>query len=254
MKKQALNVVLVDDEPSAITNLTRLLTTYCDEVIVCGSAENAVEGVKVIQEKNPDLVFLDIEMPGGNGFDLLECFPNRSFAIVFVTSYNQHAIKAFRYSAVDYLLKPVDIDALVLAVERVRREVSGHREQENYQGLLANIRSAVPVKLGIATTDGKLYLDMGTIIRIEADGSYSRIFLAGGGKHLVSRNIGEYEELLHDQSFLRVHNSHLINILFVSKYTRQDGGWITMTDGTELPLARRRKEVFESMMKQITRE
>lgn len=254
MNKKPLSVVLVDDETSAISNLTHLIEAYCEGVRIAGTAGNSTEGIRVIQETSPDLVFLDIEMPGGNGFDLLECFPRRSFDVIFVTSYNQHAIKAFRYSAVDYLLKPVDIDNLMQSVDRVLQQRQRGITGDSLTGLYANLHLPVPVKLGVATTEGKIYLDIQEIIRIEADGSYSTIYLKNGHKQLVSRNIGEYEELLEDQHFLRVHNSHLINLLAVSRYTKQDGGWIIMNDRSEIPLSRRRKELFESLMKTISRE
>lgn len=254
MTEKRLTAVLIDDEKNAISNLSRLLEMYCKGVVIVGSAENATEGIQMIHQQHPDMVFLDIEMPGGNGFDMLECFTERDFDVIFVTSYNQHAIKAFKYSAVDYLLKPVDIDLLIQAIERIRQRKPQYRNSDSLSGLFQNLQSLLPCKLGIATLEGKEYLEIEDIVRVEADGSYSVIFLKNGSKHLVSRNIGEYEILLQDQSFLRVHNSHLINIRYVSRYTKQDGGWIILNDHSEIPVSRRRKEIFETLMRKISRE
>jgi len=248
-----LRAVLIDDESSAISNLRKLVETYCEGVEIVGNAMSAVDGIKVIEKTKPDLVFLDIEMPGGNGFDMLECFKQREFDVIFVTSYNQHAIKAFQYSVVDYLLKPVDIDLLIQAVYRVRKRKTEEMNQDSLSGLFQNLHQPIPRKLGIALPDGKEYIDIEDIIRIEADGSYSTIRLKSGREIMVSRNIGEYEALLQDHSFLRVHNSHLINMLSVSKYTRHDGGWVTMEDRSEIPVARRRKDLFESLMAKMAK-
>lgn len=249
-----LKAILIDDEHSAISNLTQLIGQFCPGVTIVGSAENATKGIQEIQEKKPDVVFLDIEMPGGTGFDLLSCFTERDFEVVFVTSYNQHAIKAFKYSAVDYLLKPVDIDDLVQSIERIQQRKTTIGNTDNLSGLMQNLKSGMPVKLGIASTEGKQYIDIQEIIRLEADGSYTTIHREKAAKLVVSRNLGEYEQLLQDQPFFRVHHSHLIHLPFVEGYTKQEGGWITMRDGSQIPLARRRKELFEQMMRKISRE
>jgi two-component system, LytTR family, response regulator len=251
---QELKAILIDDERSAISNLTQLIGQFCPGVSIVATAENATEGIREIQEKKPDVVFLDIEMPGGTGFDLLACFAERNFDVVFVTSYNQHAIKAFKYSAVDYLLKPVDIDDLVQSVERIQQRRGTSGKTDNLSGLMQNLESGMPVKLGIATTEGKQYIDIQDIIRLEADGSYTTIYLKNEPKLVVSRNLGEYEQLLQDQPFFRIHHSHLVHLPFVAGYTKQEGGWITMNDGSQIPLARRRKELFEQMMRKISRE
>ena len=249
-----LTAILIDDERSAISNLTQLIRQFCRGVSIVATAENATEGIREIQEHKPDVVFLDIEMPGGTGFDMLACFAERDFDVVFVTSYNQHAIKAFKYSAVDYLLKPVDIDELVQSVERIRQRRKEPGPSDNLSGLMQNLKSGIPFKLGIATTEGKQYIDIQDIVRLEADGSYTTIYRKNEPKLVVSRNLGEYEQLLQDQPFFRIHHSHLIHLSYVAGYTKKEGGWISMNDGSEIPVARRRKELFEQMMRKFSRE
>jgi two-component system LytT family response regulator len=246
--------IIVDDEPDAVKFIRSLVEEYCDEVAVVDTAGNAAEGVKKIQEHKPDLVFLDVEMPHGSGFDLLASFPKKSFDVIFITAFNHYAIRAIKFSAVDYILKPININEFVSAVRKVKdRRSDRSYENVDYQKLLENLRTGQPSKLAIPTSEGMEYLATKEIIRIEADRSYSWFYLKDGKKHLVSRNLKEYQELLGDQDFFRPHNSHLINLHHVSKYIRQEGGYIIMSDESSVPLSRGKKDLFLTYMSKISK-
>lgn len=244
--------VIIDDESSAIRNLTNIISNFCSDVEIVGSAQSVVEGIKLINAVDPELVFLDIQMPDGSGFDMLECIQNKTFDLIFVTSFNQHAIKAFKYSAADYLLKPVDIDELTSAITRIKEKRSSGASGQYFKDLIDNLQGETPSKIAITSATEKEYVPVLAIIRLEASGSYSEIFLKNGRKLVASKKIKEFEEILLDHAFFRVHNSHMINMHEVIKYNKKDGGWIEMTDGTEVPLARRRKALFDMMMKKLT--
>jgi len=249
-----LRTLIVDDEPDAVNFITSIIDEYCPGLEVVGTANSARDGVKIILEKSPDLVFLDVEMPHGSGFDLLHHFPEKTFDVVFVTAFNHYAIRAIKFSALDYILKPININEFRQAVDKVIQKHStvGSRNA-GYSSLLENLRSAQPSKLAIPTSDGMEYLKTGEIIRIEADRSYSWFFLEGKRRILVSKNLKEYQELLGEQLFFRPHNSHLINLEHVKKYIRQEGGSIEMDDGSQVPLSRPRKEFFLARMAGISK-
>ena len=200
-----------------------------------GKAHSAKDGTKAILAKNPDIVFLDVEMPHGSGFDLLSHFPEKTFDVIFITAFNHYAIKAIKFSAVDYILKPININEFISAVDKViDKRTSNQNRNVNYETLLENIKSTLPGKLAIPTSDGMEYLNTKEIIRVEADRSYSWFFLKDRRKLLVSRNLKEYQVLLSDRSFFRTHNSHLINLEHVKKYIRSQGGILTSSGGISL--------------------
>ena len=245
-----LKTIIVDDEPNAVDFISSIIGEYCPGLEVVGKAFNMIEGINTIRELKPDLVFLDVEMPNGTGFDLLTHFPEKDFDIVFVTAFNHYAIKAIKFSAVDYILKPVNISEFIEAVNRViqkRSDITLHGN-ENFKILLENLKSAHPSRLAIPTADGMEYLNPKDIIRIEADRSYSWFYLAGDRKILVSKHLKEFQDLLSDRSFFRAHNSHLINLKFVRKYIRKEGGYIEMQDGEQIPISRNRKDLFQIHM------
>lgn len=248
-----LRAVIIDDESNAISNLRKIINDFCGDVEVIGTASGVSDGYNVIKQLNPDLIFLDIKMPDGSGFDILERLERRNFDVIFVTSYNQHAIRAFKYSATDYLLKPIDIDDLNSAVKRIIDKRKNKEPQENYQELFNNLQYTIPQKIGISSMTGKEYISLESIIRMEAKGSYTSFILENQKNILASKRIKEFEELLQEKSFLRVHNSHIINLLHVKRYTKSDGGWITLSDDSTVPLARRRKDLFESLMNKMSK-
>lgn len=241
-----LKTVIIDDEPNAVDFISSVVTEYCPEIEVAGKAYNVDEGVEKILETRPDLVFLDVEMPNGTGFDLLTHFPEKDFDVVFITAFNHYAIKAIKFSAVDYILKPINISELLEAIKKVinKHSVSPTQGNDNLKVLIENLKSSTPSRLAIPTADGMEYLNPKEIIRIEADRSYSWFFLTGDKKILVSKNLKEFQDLLGDRNFFRAHNSHLINLKYVRKYVRKEGGYIEMLDGAQIPVSRSKKDLF----------
>lgn len=211
-----------------------------------------MDGIKVIRESNPDLVLLDVEMPHGSGFDLLAQFPEKTFDVIFITAFNHYAIKAIKFSAVDYILKPININEFIVAIEKVtEKRSSPSLPNRNFETLLENLNTASPAKLAIPTSEGMEYLSTQEIIRIEADRSYSWFYLTGKRKILVSKNLKEYQDLLNDRNFFRSHNSHLVNLEHVKKYIRADGGAIEMVDGSQVPISRTRRDLFLTHMNRL---
>jgi two-component system, LytTR family, response regulator len=230
-----MNVVIIDDEPQAITALELLIAQVEPSCSVVATGHSALDGIKAIQKHKPDLVLLDIEMPHGSGFDLLEAFPERSFQVVYTTAHEQHAIRAAHTHPFDYLLKPVDPDDL----RRVLAE------------LAARERNHGPKRIEISSLHGKVFLLVKDIVRIEADGGYSMVHTEQGGKHLASRNLGHFEDLLPAEDFFRCHQSHLVHMGHVRAYLNRDGGVLQLSDGSELPLATRRHAEFERRMERL---
>ena len=242
--------VIIDDEQDAVNFINTIIVEYCPSLEVVGRAHNVTEGKRVIEEMKPGLVFLDVEMPNGTGFDLLSNFPEKEFEVIFITAFNHYAIKAIKFSAVDYILKPINISEFIEAVDRVIKKNAGkvRPRDENLKVLLENLRSALPSRLAIPASDGMEYVNPKDIIRIEADRSYSWFYISGNRKTLVSRHLKEFQDLLSDRYFFRAHNSHLINLKYVRKYVRKEGGYIEMTDGTQIPISRNRKDLFLTHM------
>ncbi len=245
-----LKTIIVDDEHDAVDFISSIIREYCPSLDVIGKAYNVNEGIAIIREHKPDLVFLDVEMPNGTGFDLLAQFPDKDFEVIFITAFNHYAIKAIKFSAVDYILKPINISEFIEAVGRVTKKRSEKpvHSNESIRVLMENLRPSVPSRLAIPTTDGMEYLNPREIVRIEADRSYSWFYLNSDRKILVSKHLKEFQELLGDRYFFRSHNSHLINLKFVRKFIRKEGGYIEMSDGSMIPVSRNKKDLFLAQM------
>ena len=238
--------VLIDDEIDSIRVLERMLTSYCPEVTIVGKADGVEIGMHVIQSTKPDLVFLDIEMTHGNAFDLLNQLQPIDFQVIFVTAFDNYALRAFKYSAVDYLLKPVDIGDLQSALERVMQKTQGKTFLTQMETLLYNVETfqLTLQKMAVPTLTGLVFIPIKDIMRFEAQGSYTTIFLTNGEQIIATRNIKEYEDLLPPAIFCRVHNSHIINLHKIQKYHKGRGGYVVMEDGNTIEVASRRREEF----------
>ena len=253
MTKQ-LKTLIVDDEPDAVNFIRTIIAEYCPNLEVIGTAHSVKEAIKVIETDMPDLIFLDVEMPHGSGFDLLLQFPEKTFDVIFITAFNHYAIQAIKFSAVDYILKPININEFIQAVAKVFDK----RDQDSdtgakYDILLENIRTTPPTRLAIPTADGMEFLNTQEIIRIEADRSYSWFYMTDKRKILVSRNLKEFQELLASRNFFRPHNSHLINLEHVKKYVRHDGNSTIMADGSQIPISRNNRDLFLARMTKLSR-
>jgi two-component system LytT family response regulator len=241
-----IRTILVDDEVDSIRVLQRLLETCCPKVNIIGTANGVDTALELIRETKPDLVFLDIEMSQGNAFDLLNQLLPLTFQVIFVTAFDNYAIRAFKYSAVDYLLKPVDIDDLVNAVSRVREKPEPGDLAEQMRILLNNVGvlQLSQQKMAIPTISGLNFVPVQDILRFEAKGNYTVIYLANSEPVMATRTIRDYEEVLPEAVFCRIHSSHIINLSRIEKYQKGRGGSVLMEDGTVIEVAARRRDEF----------
>jgi two-component system, LytTR family, response regulator len=245
-----ITAVIIDDEKNAQEVLAWQLTQYCPQIDLVGCAGNVRDGIKLINNKNPQLLFLDIEMPVENGFDLLEAFDDPSFDIIFTTAYNQYAIKAFKFSAFDYLLKPIDADDLKAAIERyVHKNPVSIKEQLKVLSTQLNRKNLN--RIAIPSVDGLMMLKPEQIIRCESSSNYTTVFLTDKPKVVVAKTLKELEDVLTGFGFYRIHHSHLVNLTHVQAFVRNDGGYVTMTDGAHITVARNRRTGFMDQFSKI---
>ncbi len=232
-----MRAIIIDDEKRARMNLSMLLEEYCPQVEVVNDCENLPEGVKAIRRLQPDLVLLDIEMPGHSGLELLDFFDENEvdFSIVFTTAYNEFAIQAFKLSAIDYLLKPINPDELVTAVQRVEKQ---KQKNENYKLLKSNLQNETFDKIAVPSGNLVLFLALNDIMYIKGEGAYSDLFLQDKTKHTVSRNLKNFEEIIcSNPKFLRVHKSYIVNMDYVKAYNKSDGGSLDLFNTMQIPVS-----------------
>ena len=238
-----MKAVLIEDEARNREHLTRVINKHCPEVELMAQAADAVEGIAAIKKHQPDLIFLDIEMPGGSGFDMLESLGQVNFEVIFVTAYDSYAIRAIRFCAMDYLLKPIKILELKSAVERVLKKRSETAQNLQLQTYLQNLHlNHAAQKLALPTQEKIEMVGIAHILRCQGERNYTRFFLKEGKRLLVSKALGEYEELLTEFGFFRTHQSHLVNLHQVETFIRKDGGYLIMSDQSQVPVSRRRKD------------
>ena len=243
-EKSQINAIIIEDEKRSRETLHGLLRLYCTNVNIVAEAEGIQSGKELIDLHKPDLIFLDIQMPDGSGFKLLEMFEKIDFGIIFTTAYDQYAIRAIRYSAIDYLLKPIFPDDLIAAVDRAAQILRFGGYKENVDTLLNNINKPpgdLP-KIVLSTAEQIHVIRIKDIIRCEADNYYTLFFFMDGTRLMVSKTLKENEEMLSEFSFIRPHKSHLVNAVYIKTFNKQDGGYIVMTDGSHVPVSRRKKE------------
>lgn len=237
--------VLVDDETRSRQILQKLILKYCPEISIGGTSDSVDSAISMINKIKPDIAFLDIQLSNGTGFDILEGTDVPGMSVIFTTAFDQYAIKAFKFSAVDYLLKPIDIDELVAAVKKVTTGAQNELLQTKLQHLINNVRrepEEAPILL-ISTAESVEFVDVSDIIRCQADGAYCVIHLRDGKRLVASKVIKEFEMLLEGYGFFRVHQSHLVNLRELSRYSRSDN-YLLLRDGSKIQLARSRKESF----------
>lgn len=230
-----MKAIIIDDEKRARVSLSLLLQEYCPDVEVAAECENLSEGVKAIRKHNPEVVLLDIEMPGHSGLELLDFFDEKevNFGIIFTTAYNEYAIQAFKLSAVDYLLKPIVPEELVSAIARVEKQ-----KNIQFKALVENIQNETFEKIAVPSGNSLILLKISDIIYIKGEGAYSEIYMSDKSKHMVSRNLKNFEEiLLKDKRFLRTHKSYIVNFDEVVSYNKSDGGWLDMKNGNSIPVS-----------------
>jgi len=244
---------MVDDEEGNIVTLSEMLRQYCPEVNICGAAANIQQGEELVKKYNPDLLFLDIEMPFGNGFELLDKLMPLTCEVVFITAYNQYAIKAFKYTALDYLLKPLSIEELKAAIEKVQvRMLQKKGHNVRVENLLSNIKvDDKDVSISLPVGNEMLFVPISSIALIEADGNYCNVYLADKKKILALKSLKDFQQMLPENIFLRVHHSSIVNINHIKKYTKGRGGKIEMKDGSLVEVSVRKKDHFMSILNNI---
>ena len=251
-----MKAILVDDEPDGIRTLKKMLELHCPHVNVIATCSSAAMAKQQIVQTSPDVVFLDIQMPGKSGLDLLTELYTKDFEVIFVTAHNEYMLQALQYSAADYLLKPVDEDRLIEAVQRVEKKLEAGKKEEQTNALLHNLNKAgnpAEMRLCLPTLKGFIVLKLDDIIYCEAERSYTIFHLDGNRTVTVSKPLLEYDQILQDTSFLRIHKSFLINLHHVKEYHRGEGGMVIMSDNAEIEVSRRKKDQFLLKVKEAFR-
>ncbi len=238
-----LKAVIIEDEEQSRSSLQSLINEFCENVTVIDTADSVMTGVKSINRHQPDVIFLDIQMPGQNGFELLEYFPEPSFEVVFTTAYSEYAVKAFELSATDYILKPIGIQNLRKAVKKVFEKRDLTLTQKRLQVLKENINN-LEHKIALPTKSGYSFIDLQNLIRCEAQSNYTMFFLKNNEKILVSKTLKVYEDILSEFNFIRINRSQLVNMNHICKYGRQKNPILIMSDNSELNVSEGRKEEF----------
>ena len=252
--EQQLKAVIIDDEENGRRVLRNLINEFCPEVDLQGEAENIQKGMELIGQVEPDVVFLDIQMPFGTGFDMLEQLGEVDFEVIFTTAYSEYGLRAIQFAALHYLLKPIDIEQLKEAVARAikkRIRPSASLDQMRYLMQMLQHSDRPPEKIALPSADGLIFVKIETIIRCEADGAYTHIHLQNGHPITVSKNLKNIEALLKGRDFFRVHHGHLIHLEFVKKYIRGRGGQVEMEDGSVVDVSVRRKDGFLTALQKI---
>lgn len=250
-------IIIVDDEEGARESLSNIIDQFFLDAQVIAKADNIEAAHRKIVNYKPDLVLLDIEMPFGSGFDLLNKFDKIDFDIIFITAYDHYALRAIKYAALDYLLKPVDIDELRQAIKKHQQKPKDDESrQQNYDNLMENLQNdpshSNGKKISLPDSAGLTFVHMDEIIRCESEGNYTNIFLQGGKKVLVAKTMGEYEEQFKDANFFRIHRSHLINVNHLKKFIKgSSNNYVVMSDGSKADVSRRKKSEFVEYLSKI---
>ena len=239
-----LKAILIDDDQSNLSGLREKLNKHCPQVEIVALCDNAKAGIIAIEDYRPDIVFLDIEMPVMNGFVMLQQLSFKNFELIFVTAYDSYAIKAIRFSALDYLVKPVEIGELKAAVSKAEVNRSKHTVDSQVDLLMEFLHRKNPTRIPIPSSDGLQFLNLDDIIYLEANNNYTSIFLTTGQKFVVSRTLKDFEDLLPTDIFIRIHHSNIINKTLIEKYIRGDGGQVVMRNGIVLDVSKRKKTDF----------
>ncbi|MBL7901286.1 MAG: response regulator transcription factor [Bacteroidia bacterium] len=248
-----IRTIIIEDEQKSRELLDAMIQKNCPELEIIGHASDVPQGVELIRSLKPELVFLDISMPNGTGFEVLEQVSDLHFELIFATASDQHALKAIKYSACDYLLKPIDAEELKAAVDKVIKKKKSNSGMDNLQFLIEHLKKADENYQKITLPTGNAYeiVNIKDIIRCEADGSYTTFYLSDKRKLVISAGLKHYEELLPEIDFIRVHHHHLINMNHVLRFLKEDGGYAIMSDGSKIEISRRKKEAFMERLNRI---
>lgn len=245
-----MKAIIVDDEPANVKNLSVLLDKYCPQVEILGTATNNKDALSLFESHRPDLLFLDIQLDKDTGFNLLKLLPKKDFEVIFVTAYDHYGIQAIKFAALDYILKPIDIDELVSAVNKAEIKLREKQQTMQLDFLVNHIKRdhSVPLKIALPQQKEIIYVLLNHIVRCEAEGTYTYFYLQNGDKILVSKVLKEYAELLENNGFIRTHQSHLVNLSFVKSWLKEDGGTLLLETGDKIPVSRPHKDKVRSKL------
>ncbi len=246
-----MKVLIIDDEKRTRDMIAKMIDSFGFDIECFPIGENVQSGIQAIHEIQPDLVMLDIQMPDGTGFDLLNSLEERNFEVIFVTAFEEYALKAIKFSALDYVLKPIDSDELRRSLTKAIETIDKRVDSKQLETLNHNIQSSTRKKLVLKTHESVHIVDLDNIIRCEADRNYTSFFLNDGKKILVSKTLKEYETLLSGSQFYRVQQSHLVNLNYVNRFDKKNGGSVVMKDGSEVPLSPAKKDMFFKVLESI---
>ncbi len=247
-----IRAIIVDDEKHNIENLSILLKKHCLDVTITGTADTISEAILLVQMKNPDVVFLDIQMGGSTGFDLLKNIMERDFEVIFVTAYDKYGIQAVKFAALDYILKPIDINELIASVAKVKEKIAAKQNHTQLDFLVDYLRqNGKPAKIALPQQQELRYVLIADIIRCEAQNTYTWFFLANNDKILVSKPLKEYDELLNPHGFIRCHQSHLVNSAFVRSLLKEDGGSLLLHSGVKIPVSKQKREDVKNCLSKL---
>ena len=244
-----ISTIIIDDEPKNIKLLQQMLAVHCPQVEIKATDSDAKKGLLLIEEIKPQLVFLDVEMPHLNGFDLLKKLEPVSFEVIFVTAYSHYAVEAFEHYATGYITKPINTEKLIAAVQKAIKRIEEKNINKNLFSLLEQNRLPIPTgtapdKIPLSTSNGLVFVKITDIMYCESSGNYTHFFLCDNKKIVVSRQLGEYEKLLPENNFTRIHDKYIINLAYIKEYIKGSGGEVVLENGKEIPVATRRKEDF----------
>jgi two-component system LytT family response regulator len=252
-----ITAVLIEDDKHLRTGLKALLDRYTNDILIIGEAESVKTGIEAIEKLRPQVIFLDIHLTDGTGFDILERLTKvngkLNAHIVFITAHEQYAVKAFKFSALDFILKPVDPEELQQTMAKIKEAVGKNNSFENIDLLLENIRKKVDnfKRIALSTSDGIHLFEVSDIIRCEAKINYTQFFIKNHKPVLISKTLKEYEELLAEHGFERIHQSHLINLSYLKSYIKTDGGYVIMADNSNIPIAQSKKEKLQELINSL---
>lgn len=248
-----ITAVLIDDDKHLREGLKALLERYTNDIKIIGEAESVKTGISTVEKLHPQVIFLDIHLSDGTGFDILEQLGKTNAHIIFITAHEQYAVKAFKFSALDFILKPVDPEELQNTIIKIKEAVGKNNSFDHIDLLLENIRKKVDnfKRIALSTSDGIHLFEVSDIIRLEARVNYTEFFIKNHKPVLISKTLKEYEELLTEHGFERIHQSHLINLSYLKSYIKSDGGYVIMADNTNIPIAQSKREKLQELIKSL---
>jgi len=248
-----IKAVIIDDIELTHSIISKIINDFFNEIKIVGQAYNVKNGVDILLKNSPDIIFLDINLPDGTGFDILKQIDKRDFKVIFVTAHQEYALNAIKFSAIDFLLKPLDEDEVILSIKNTVKLIKKDEEQLKIETFISNYKNqnTKEQKIILKTQDSIYVTKVSDIVRCESDGNYTVIHLSNGSKVLISKTLKEYDELLTDYNFIRIHKSHLINTDCIVKYEKRDSGIVCMNDGSKIPVSHRKKDLLINVLNSL---